>query len=214
MLIPVRTCAAAIVLALALALAACGGDDSGDESAAAAPTATAEEPAAAATAAPDEGAEEPGEAGDTLALGDRAEVDYIEYGASEDKNKEVKLGVTVVKVRKGKISDFKDFNLDADQRASVPYYVDAKFENLGDAALTRHLLEPAVEDADGQEYRAINLIVLSGTFKPCPEYSEKKLGPGESFTGCSAILLPKGKELERVRFQGDVTKDPVFWPPA
>lgn len=209
MLIPVRTCAAAIVVALALCLAACGGDNSGDETAAAAPAA-AEEP----TAAPDDGAEEPSGAGDTLALGDRAEVDYIEYGASEDKNKQVKLGVSVVKVRKGKISDFKDFNLDADQRASVPYYVDAKFENLGDVALTRHLLEPAVEDTDGQEYRAINLIVLSGTFKPCPEYSEKKLGPGESFTGCSAILMPKGKELERVRFQGDVTKDPVFWPPA
>jgi hypothetical protein len=214
MLNPARTGTAAIVVALALFLAACGGDDSGDESAAAAPTATAAEPTAAATAAPEDGAEEPGEAGDTLALGDRAEVDYIEYGASEDKNKQVKLGVSVVKVREGKISDFKDFNLDADQRASVPYYVDAKFENLGDVALTRHLLEPAVEDTDGQEYRAINLIVLSGTFKPCPEYSEKKLGPGESFTGCSAILLPKGKELERVRFQGDVTKDPVFWPPA
>lgn len=210
MLIPVRTCAAAIVVVLALSLAACGGADSGDETAAAAPTAAAEAP----TAAPDDGAEEPSGAGDTLALGDRAEVDYIEYGASEDKNKQVKLGVSVVKVRKGKISDFKDFNLDADQRASVPYYVDAKFENLGDVALTRHLLEPAVEDTDGQEYRAINLIVLSGTFKPCPEYSEKKLGPGESFTGCSAILMPKGKELERVRFQGDVTKDPVFWPPA
>jgi hypothetical protein len=210
MLIPVRTCAAAIVVVLALSLTACGGDDSGDATAAAAPTAAAEEP----TAAPDDGAEEPSGAGDTLALGDRAEVDYIEYGASEDKNKQVKLGVSVVKVRKGKISDFKDFNLDADQRASVPYYVDAKFENLGDVALTRHLLEPAVEDTDGQEYRAINLIVLSGTFKPCPEYSEKKLGPGESFTGCSAILMPKGKELERVRFQGDVTKDPVFWPPA
>jgi hypothetical protein len=214
MLMPVRTCATAIVLVLALALAACGGDDSGDETAAAAPSAAAEAPTEAPTAASEDDAEEPGEAGDTLALGDRAVVDYIEYGTSEDKNKNVQLGVSVVKVRKGSIGDFKDFNLEADQKASVPYYVDAKFENLGDVALTRHLLEPTVEDADGQEYRAINLIVLSGTFKPCPEYSEKKLAPGERFTGCSAILMPKGKELERVRFQGDVTKDPVFWPPA
>jgi hypothetical protein len=211
MLSPVRTCAAAVALVLALAFAACGSDDAGDETAASeAPTATAEAP----TAAPEEDAGAPGEAGDTLGLGDRAVVDYIEYGKTEDKNKNVQLGVSVVKVRKGRISDFKDFNLEADEKASAPYYLDVKFENLGDVALTRHLLEPTVEDTDGQEYRAINLIVLSGTFKPCPEYSEKKLGPGESFTGCSAVLMPKGKKLERVRFQGDVTKDPVFWPPA
>jgi len=146
---------------------------------------------AEATVAADDGAEV-STAVDTPALGDRAVVDYVEYGASEDKNKQVKLGVSLVKVRNGKISDFKDFDLEADERASVPYYIDAKFENLGDVALTRHLLEPAVEDSDGQEYRAIDLIVLSGTLKPCPEYSEKKPGPGESFTGCPAILLPKG----------------------
>jgi hypothetical protein len=214
MLIPVRTCAAAIGLALALGLAACGGGDSGDERTATAPSAAGTaEPAATATVAADDGSEA-SVAGETLALGDRAVVDYIEYGKSEDQNKNVQLGVSVVKVRKGKIADFKDFNLEPDQKASVPYYLDVKFENLGDVALTRHLLEPTVEDADGQEYRALNLIVLSGTFKPCPEYSEKKLAPGESFTGCSAILMPKGKELERVRFHGDVTKDPVFWPPA
>jgi hypothetical protein len=164
------------------------------------------------TVATDDGDTEAAGAGDTLALGERAEVDYVEYGAA--KETQSKLGASVLKVRKGKISDFKDFNLDADQRATVPYYVDAKFENLGDVALTRHLIEPTVEDTDGQEYRAMTLVVLSGTFKPCPESSDKKLGPGESFTGCSAILLPKGKELERVRFEGDVTKDPVFWSPA
>jgi hypothetical protein len=53
--------------------------------------------------------------------------------------------------------------------------------------------------------------VLSGTFRPSPEYSAAKLRPGQSFTGCSPILLPKGRRLDRMRFQGDVAKDPLFW---
>ncbi len=116
-------------------------------------------------------------------------------------------------VRKGRNADLEDFDLDRKYRRSVPYYVDAKFENLGDFALTRNLLRASVEDADGREYRPSTLIVLGGTFRPCPEGSGSKLRPGESFTGCSAVLLPKGAELDRVRFQGDVTKDPLFWQP-
>jgi hypothetical protein len=32
-------------------------------------------------------------------------------------------------------------------------------------------------------------------------------------TSCAAVLLPEGTELDRVHFQGDVTKDPIFWQP-
>jgi len=37
------------------------------------------------------------------------------------------------------------------------------------------------------------------------------LRPGESFTLCAPVLLPKGKPYERVRFHGDVLQDPYFW---
>ena len=145
----------------------------------------------------------------TLSLGQRAVTDYVDYGAKDQRP--TKVGVSVVKIRKGSISDLKDFDLDAKERKTVPYYVDAKFENLGRFALSRNLLRPSIEDSDGTEYSPITLIVLSGTFKPCPDYSDAKLRPGQSFTGCSPILLPKGKRFGRVRFEGDVTKDPVFW---
>jgi hypothetical protein len=202
MLIEFRRLAAAAVLMLALTVAACGGsyEEPAGGGGGAEPAIPADDGESAA--ADDDG---------SLPLGERAVVDYVEYG---EKEVDSKLGVTVVKVRKGKISDFKDFNLDAEQKAAVPYYVDAKFENLGSEPLTRSFIEPSAEDADGQEYAAMTLIVLNGTFKPCPNSSDKKLAPGDSFTGCAAILIPKGKQFERVRFEGDVTKDPVFWQPA
>ena len=193
-----RWISVAAALALAVVMAACG---SGDSTGGGTPP---------ATAAVQTGGSAPADsAGKTLALGQRAVTDYVDYGAKN--TKPTKVGVTVLKVRKGSISDFKDFELDAKQKKTVPYYVDAKFENLGSFALTRHLMEPSIEDSDGNEYKPLTLIVLSGTFKPCPESSAAKLKPGASFTGCASILLPKGIAFDRVRFNGDVTKDPVFW---
>jgi hypothetical protein len=178
-------------------MAACGSDDS---------SGGGTSPAAVVQ---DGGSAPADAAGKTLALGQRAVTGFVDYGA---KNTEpTKVGVSVLKVRKGTISDFKDFDLDAKQKKAVPYYVDAKYENLGTFALTRHLLEPSIEDRNGNEYKPLTLIVLNGTFKPCPEASDSKLKPGDSFTGCAPILLPKGTAFERVRFDGDVTKDPVFW---
>jgi hypothetical protein len=217
-----RTSPVALALAAALALSACGGDSSSSSERAATTAAVATTPAATtpattttpATAASGDTASSPdvSSAGDTLALGKRVVAPYTVY-ASEIGGKEqhTKLGVTVLRVRKGKISDFKDFNLDTKQKQTVPYYVDTKIENLGQLNLQRFLLDPSIEDADGQEYKPINLIILSGTFTKCPQPSKRKLHAGESFTLCAPILLPKGKTYERVRFQGDVTQDPYFW---
>lgn len=188
------------VATLTLSVAACGGgDDTGGESAG--------QPAPAIGAG-DGGASV---AGDALALGQRAVSPFVDYGSASEKP--TKVGVRVLGVRKGRNADLAEFDLDRKYRRSVPYYIDAKFENLGGFALTRNLLRASVEDQTGREYRPSTLIVLGGTFKPCPEGSAGKLRPGESFTGCSAVLLPKGAELDRVRFQGDVTADPLFWQP-
>jgi hypothetical protein len=200
-----RPLAALAALALAMAFAACGSDSGGNASA------SAPEPADTPVEVPSDSSAPDSDGGDVMSLGQRAVTDYIDYTGA--KPKKSKLGVTIVKVRKGKISDFKDFDLDAKQKKTVPYYIDAKYENLGKVALTRHLIEPSIEDRNGDEFLPIQLIVLSGTFKPCPEYSDAKLKPGESFTGCSPVLLPKSKQFDRVRFEGDVTKDPLFWRP-
>jgi hypothetical protein len=185
---------------LIVSVTACGGDgpDGGDESSVS--------PSYSTTGAADGSG-----AGDALALGQRAVTPFVDYGGA--RRQPTKVGVRVLDVRKGRIADLEDFNLDRRQRRSVPYYIDAKFENLGEFTLSRNLLRASVEDQDGREYRPATLVVLGGTFKPCPQGRETNLRPGESFIDCAAVLLPKGSELGRVRFQGDVTKDPLFWQP-
>jgi hypothetical protein len=210
-----RIPAGALAFAAALLLAACGSDSSSEEGSSATSPAPVATPAAkpAATTTGDAGTSaDVSEAGDTLALGTRVVAPYTVYPSQiGGKEQHTKLGVTVLHVRKGKISDFKDFNLDTKQKHTVPYYIDTKFENLGKLNLRRFLLDPSIEDSDGQEYKALNLIILSGSFTKCPDPSKKKLHGGDSFTLCSPILLPKGKTLARVRFQGDVSQDPYFW---
>jgi hypothetical protein len=206
----------AVTLAAVLALAACGDDSKNDEGGSAATIST---PAATTTATPTsttdttatDGGEETSEGGETLAFGKRVIAPYVVYGKTAGTQQNTRLGVTVLRVRKGKIADFKDFNLDAKQKKTVPYYVDVKYENLGKLKLQRFLMDPAIEDSDGAEYKPLNLIVLSGTFKKCPEPSKARLRPGDSFTLCAPVLLPRGKTFERVVFQGDVLKDPYFW---
>jgi hypothetical protein len=211
-----RTSLVGLALAATLGLAACGddSDEKSEPSEAAATTPAVTTPANTTTAAPEPApaGADVSEAGEELAIGTRVVAPYTVYGTTAaSQSQKTTVGVTVKKVRRGKISDFKDFNLDKDQKSSVPYYVEVKYENLGDLKLNRSLLDPSIEDSDGQEYKPLNLIILSGTFKTCPSPSRSKLRPGDSFTLCAPVLLPNGKTFERVRFQGDVTTDPYFW---
>ena len=209
----VRSSSMVALLVAALALIACGDDpasDSGSAGAAQATTAAPQASTTTATTPAPSGDAEVSEAGETLALGTRVVAPYVVYGKAGD-SQSTTLGVTVLKIRKGKISDFKDFNLDAKQKRTTPYFVDVKYENLGKLKLQRFLMDPSIEDAGGQEYKPLNLIILSGTFKKCPQPSRSRLRGGQSFTLCAPFLLPKDKTFERVRFQGDVTKDPYFW---
>ena len=197
---PTRTSLlAAAAAALVLGAGGCGDSGTATSSTAAA----TDDPAVAKTSDRGDG---------SLTLGRAAIVPFVDYG-TPNQSKPTKVGVRVHELRRGKIADFKGFDLEPAQRRATPYYIDATFENRGDFTVTRHLLRASVEDTDGREYRPATLIVLGGTFKPCPQGRETKLAPGESFTGCAAVLLPRGTELERVRFQGDVTKDPLFWHP-
>ena len=145
-----------------------------------------------------------------LALGRAAIAPFVDYG-TPNQNKKTNVGVRVHEVRKGRIADFKGFNLEPAQRRATPYYVDATFENRGGFALSRNLLRASLEDAGGREYRPTTLVVLGGSFQRCPQGGRSALKPGRSFDGCSVVLLPKNARPGRVRFQGDVAKDPVYW---
>ena len=146
----------------------------------------------------------------TLALGRAAIAPFVDYG-TPNQSKKTKVGVRVHEVRKGRIADFKGFDLKPAQRRATPYYVDATFENRAGFALSRNLLRASLEDAGGREYRPTTLVVLGGSFQHCPQPGHSVLKPGRSFDGCSVVLLPKDARPGRVRFQGDVAEDPVYW---
>jgi hypothetical protein len=145
-----------------------------------------------------------------LELGRGAVAAFVDYGTS-NRSRKTKVGVRVHEVRKGRIADFEGFDLEPAQRRAVPYYVDATFENRGSFALSRNLLRASLEDTDGREYRPTTLVVLGGSFRRCPQAGRAVLDPGGSFDGCSVVLLPEDARPGRVRFQGDVTEDPVYW---
>ena len=188
-----------LAAAAALLVGAAGCGDSGT-------TATA----TSAAATDDPSVAKSGGGDGSLALGRAAIVPFVDYG-TPNQNKKTKVGVRVQNVRKGRIADFKGFNLEPAQRRAIPYYVDATFENRGGFALSRNLLKASLEDGDGREYRPTTLIVLGGSFRRCPQAGRSVLKPGRSFDGCSVVLLPKDARPGRVRFQGDVAKDPVYW---
>jgi hypothetical protein len=178
-----RTSLVGLALAATLGLAACGddSDEKSEPSEAAATTPAVTTPANTTTAAPEPApaGADVSEAGEELAIGTRVVAPYTVYGTTAaSQSQKTTVGVTVKKVRRGKISDFKDFNLDAKQKQTTPYFIDVKYENLGTLKLQRFLMDPSIEDSDGQEYKPINLIVVGGTFKPCPNPSRSRLLPG------------------------------------
>jgi hypothetical protein len=162
------------------------------------------------TAGDDPSVAKAGGEGGVLALGSGAVAPFVDYGTSNP-GTPTAVGVRVHEVRKGEAADFKGFDLEPAQRRATPYYIDATFENRGTFAVSRNLLRASLEDADGREYRPTTLVVIGGSFRRCPQSSGKRLAPGRSFDGCSVVLLPKGARPDRVRFQGDVAEDPVYW---
>jgi hypothetical protein len=188
-----RTTLLAVTAALVLGATGCGSSGGGE-------AAVTDDPSVAKAST----------GGGALALGRGAVAPFVDYG-TPNQAKKTKVGVRVHEVRKGRIADFKGFNLAPDQRRSTPYYVDATFENRGGFPLSRNLLRASLEDGDGREYRPTTLVVLGGSFQRCPQPARSALKPGGSFDGCSVVLLPKDARPGRVRFQGDVAKDPVYW---
>ena len=48
------------------------------------------------------------------------------------------------------------------------------------------------------------------TFADCPSLPHT-LEPGAEFDGCAIVLVPQGRELERISYLPDVSEDFVYW---
>jgi hypothetical protein len=155
------------------------------------------------------------EPGATLKLGETAHVTYKPLTATDEKNL-FKVDATAVKIEKGSIDDFKNISLDAEQKASTPYYVTVKIENtgkeipLGDQEGDPDLKFGAVDDR-GQEQGSITFI---GDFERCEDTdAPKPFTEGKSYESCLAYLIGGDGSIDEVTWKGSdkYILDPVVW---
>lgn len=181
-------------LALLLLLSACGGDDGG------------------------EGTGGAGGGDDEVhALGDTALVGYNERDATGARGVSTEVEVTVLDVREGTHDELTDagFEVDEEDRATTPYYVDARYENVGDGTITRNL-DVSLEDADGNLIGSTIIFDYGDKgFPPCENVAEGKFRPGDSYESCTLFLVPEGVEVGQVSFLSDEGADTppefVYW---
>jgi hypothetical protein len=180
-------------VAVAFALAGCGGDGGGAE------------------AKFDAGPANITKAGSTLALGDRAFVGYAGLGPNNEPTVRTTLGVTVEQVSEGKNSDIEGLG-----ESTVPYYVHAEYENHGDAEIAPSVVSGrfTILGSDGEVYDTAGVITIGGEFEACPSVeSEATLAPEQAVADCAVITLKEGVSPSEVRFQGDYATgdEPVAW---
>ncbi|MCQ4045981.1 hypothetical protein ACFOSC_19935 [Streptantibioticus rubrisoli] len=131
----------------------------------------------------------------------------------------VPMSVTPKSVRTGNISDLSQYDLDADQKKLIPYYVTIEYRNNGKNDLYPDMHEGVLlRGASGQEAKAMTLLNLnfdgSGNgIEQCPQsLLDHMLQPGSTFTQCTIHMLPKGDTPATVVFQGQGSgAQPVTW---
>jgi hypothetical protein len=208
---------ACAMLVACAAMVGCGGDDDDN---AATPPATETAEATTQTTATDDGGGSSASGGltapgATLKLGEAAQVTYKPLSATDDKNL-FNVDATAVKIEKGSLDDFKNISLDADQKASTPYYVTVKVENtgkeipLGDTDGDPDLKFEAVDDR-GQEQGSITFL---GDFPRCEDTdAPKPFTKGKSYESCLTYLVGGDGSITSVRWQGSdkYVLKPVVW---
>jgi hypothetical protein len=117
--------------------------------------------------------------------------------------------VVVRAVRKGSIRDFRFFSLDAQSRASTPYYVDVTVRNDGPAGLGGSSL-PVLAHSDADVvYPASELV---GEFEPCPSAAlPGRFLPGSSARLCFVYLVPRDETVETIDLQPGDPQAALRW---
>jgi hypothetical protein len=219
----------AAFVALAGALAACGGSSSSATTAGAtgtpaAATTTAAVAQASATHTTGTSASVKSRPGDVpppaaftppgtkLSVGQTAKVAYNPAGATGTA-KSSKLQVTVQSFEKGSLSDFNGIQLDAAQKAATPYYVKVHVVNLGPAAIDVDSSAAAIEgvDSTGSNQSSVTFI---GSFPRCPDAaSTTPIPPGKGYEDCMTFLIPGGIKAMSYNGTDAYINSPVTWAP-
>jgi hypothetical protein len=182
-----------------------GGSSSASSSAAAAASTTAAvastSAAGSSTAAAGSGAAP--KPGAKLAVGQPVTLPFDTTTSSGGNGPSYKLQVTVTSIRKGTLADFKGIQLDASEKAGIPYYVSVTLTNLGPGAINSETNDPtgAIQGIDNTGEPQDDITFLFGNFAPCPQTTlPNPLKPGKTVKTCLTFLIPGG--ITKVGYTG------------
>jgi hypothetical protein len=130
----------------------------------------------------------------------------VSYPVSDNSTTTSPLRLTVTAVRRGSINDLKDFQLDAQDKLGVPFYVTVRFTNVGGRAVAPGGIFGLITgyDAAGSEIDSISLI---GDFPTCQGNEPNSLAAGASFTECEPYIAPPGDTITRIEYDNFVGDD-------
>ncbi|MFG2211289.1 hypothetical protein [Streptomyces sp. NPDC048638] len=131
----------------------------------------------------------------------------------DSSNRPVALHITPKGVRTGTIADLSRFDLDADEKKLIPYYVTIEYRNVG-----QHDLLPSMNDgvtlrsAGGRQAKKLLLLDIGGPGVPqCPDaVPNKMVKPGATVTECSLHLMAKSDPPVALVFQGKLENIPAI----
>jgi len=208
---PGRIAAWAIAAVAIPGLAACSGSSpasSGSSPAASSPAGTsapAQSPASSPPAAQGQtaGSGSLTPPGTHLALGGPATVGWVppSQDTGNGAHKGLKLQVTVLSSQKGTMADFRNVELNGNERKSTPYYVQLRVTALSSTPPPKDS-DPAITftaiDDRGQQQQSITFL---GTFSRCDDpMPPKQFVSGKTYESCLAYLIPGGGSIQKVQW--------------
>jgi hypothetical protein len=143
-------------------------------------------------------------AGTELDLGKTAVVDF-----KVDQNHDSQIELTVTKVKKGKVKDLHQFDLNDAARNSSVYYVSTNVKNLGPDALSNQKL---VLYGKVSNDLVVPPVVLRSSFAKC-DYTPlpKKFTEGKSAKGCMVMLAQNHGTISEVQWRAPDDSEPISW---
>lgn len=170
---------------LVWATASCGGPDTAaSHTSTSKPSAAADMPAQAP--APTKTTPKSLAFGEALQVKDKDWQTDAEYTAT----------VTVT-VTPGTLADLSNFELDAQQKTSTPFYVSFTSTNTGSAPATPSVIPGNLFPLNEKGARA-SRINLVGAFPKCPSKLPETFAPGATIKGCDVYMVPTGQKVAKV----------------
>jgi hypothetical protein len=206
---PGRIAAWAIAAVAVPGLAACSGTSSGSSpaspasSAAAGTSSPAQSQPSSQPPAQTAGSGSLTPPGAHLAFGGTATVGWVppSLDTGTGAHHGIKLQVTVVSIQKGTLADFRNVELNANERKSTPYYVQLRVKALSSTPVPKDS-DPAITftaiDDRGQQQQSITFL---GTFSRCDDPTPpKQFVSGKTYDSCLAYLIPGGGSIQKVQW--------------